>query len=1117
MTGLYDIVFSFAISYIAGSIPTDWFSRDNNFENKLEKCYQIALKKWTVNSSINNKLSHSMLSHLADLKKYLLTKPIDKPKDIDKLIAMWANELHNDPHCYCFILENKIDFINVKLDTYYSDLKNSTLKQQNTIQEIVESNGNKLDEIQLLLSQITQNQQCGNIEEQIKFINNIVGTNIKDLIDSLHTSTALSILNKLEVMYSEVISKDKNIATKIGRQKQLCADLSEGKLSRIIDIKNTEKEIQSIILPDTLTLENLSEWIYALNLHRIKIGSIVTMDREYVKEKAEYKKAFAAADKFYALLNRTEIVNGFPFLRALYCYWGFLVEGSSEWLIEYQSIDKNTFCGQKYYFQLIEATMLYMVDKPEAAFALAVSIKDDIDTSYVNFIILLGYHTKKKEYTLWALNLAVEKQIKIDQEGSSFIGFSISKETANQLLDIIPQLNFENEAEKSIVTQLCNSNLGHNVNTLDFKNKVDTVSEDMQAYAAMLMAQDGEVNLAFKLLNSKIEVGKMDFKQRSFINILSMSDEYRPHLYRLLKQNREQGITTDDLLLLNEFTLAMKVSDFDNALETISILYGRKPKDEMVLVNYINALSLVYPEKLLMLQEIVKSFEFIDPDSVENIYIRYAENNYLEFATEFIVTKQRSMNNEKLNFVFFTESTTGFIRSIVEKEYEDVEEGLCVLYSVGEERDVVVARSTTPLGRILIGKNKGDTVIFLEKELHIEAIYSKYYKGSFDYIREVTKQGGNQFLRMGKFDIEHPLESLQAMIREVNPDCINDRQRKCDALQKYENGEIGLIQLVDDNHIIGSYYRMLFTSFKVNILPAEIYIDRCSQIKSDTNFLLDLPACILLFEFAQKAKCSYRTRFQVSKHLYELIKETQKHARVDLSLDFYEGIKSGHVKRFDDHVDTDSEIRLNTLLEWIDKNCEVNVVTEALAISKATESRMSSLFSSTLVGLIDTNNYLISDEGIYEKLLLKGQVPIISTEAFISLTEDELLAKEYSNFLFECRFEGVHLEKDFIVKEYFKMENGKDNRFPDIIQNGFKNPFVLIEAINAGLDIAQDSQAIDLAKITLTNMFALIIRNYNTAFIQSQLMQQIQQALSYQSFNFKLVQECINDAIRMHK
>lgn len=1115
--GIDDIAVSFAVSYIAGSIPTlkDWLSRDKDFESRLNECYNRALKKWTVNDGIQDSLSNKMLSHLSELRDYLLTKPTGSHTDIDKLIAMWADELRSDTTCYNFIVENKLDFINSKQDEYYVDLKKSILGQLDTMQQGIESNSEKLDTVQQMMQQLIEMQQSGNEIELVKFLNCMLDTTVKNLINDLHTVTATRILSELEVSCSATISNNPIISEKITTLKQKSTILTKGELKFIQqDVSRINDKIISI--PDTLTSENLNEWLQALNLHRFKTGSMVAMSRELVKQDADYNDAFDAADKFYTLLNRTEVAGRFPILRAMYCYWGFLVKEDNIWLAEYQSIDKSTFGDQEYYFQLIEASMLFMAGKSEESFALAASIKDGIDASYVNFLILLGFHSHNIDYTLWALNTAIEKKIKISDDGSKFLAFSSSKETANLLLSVLPQLEFECEAEKEVIIQLCNNSLAHSINTSGFKDKIETLSDTILAYAAMLLALDGDVDYGFKLLNPRIEGGQMDIKQRLFIDILCMSHEHKPHLYRLLQQNRNQGEVNDNQLLFKEFELAMELSDYENALNAIDILYKRDPDNEIIFVNYISALGRVHPEELSIYEEKVISFVFSHTTGIKFIYSAYAENGRLEFATEFLSKNQRSKDDEGLRHFFYTESTMGFICPIVNKEYECAEEGLSVLYSIGEKKEVVIVRPTTPLGGALMNKKKGDVVNFKEVEYHIEGIYSKYYKESSDYMKEVVQYGGNEFMHMMHFDTNHPLESIEALIKEVSPDSANYEERKREALQKYENGEIGLIQLLDDNHIIGNYYKMLFTPFKIHISPIETYANRCSWIKSDTRFVLDLPACIILFEFAQKTGHEYSVRFHVSKYVCEFVKQSKKHIRRDISLDLFEGIRNGNIRRFDEHLDIDCEKRLQALSDWIESNCDIEVTSEALAISKSNEAISSALFSNTMVCLLNSNNCLITDESIFEQLL-QGEVPMISTEAFIHQMENEIVAKQYSEFLFECRFEGVRLDHNFIAEEYFKMENGEPNRFNDVIQNGDKNPYMLINAINAGLLIIRKTTKQNLAKISLTNMYSLILTNYNDKYFYSQEWTNIQEQLNCQIPYFISIKEYLDTAVGICK
>ena len=80
--GFDDVAVSFAVSYIAGYIPTltNWLSRNKDFENRWNDCYNKALNKWTINDGIKDHLSNRMYSCLSELKDYLLTKqPVTIP------------------------------------------------------------------------------------------------------------------------------------------------------------------------------------------------------------------------------------------------------------------------------------------------------------------------------------------------------------------------------------------------------------------------------------------------------------------------------------------------------------------------------------------------------------------------------------------------------------------------------------------------------------------------------------------------------------------------------------------------------------------------------------------------------------------------------------------------------------------------------------------------------------------------------------------------------------------------------------------------------------------------------------------------------------------------------
>lgn len=108
--GLDDIAISFALSYLAGNIPTikDRFSKKRDLDERIEKCYQKALKRWCQNDSIRKNMSIHIFENTKKLAKYIETENI---VIIRELIDLWGRELRNDELCYAFILECKLDGI----------------------------------------------------------------------------------------------------------------------------------------------------------------------------------------------------------------------------------------------------------------------------------------------------------------------------------------------------------------------------------------------------------------------------------------------------------------------------------------------------------------------------------------------------------------------------------------------------------------------------------------------------------------------------------------------------------------------------------------------------------------------------------------------------------------------------------------------------------------------------------------------------------------------------------------------------------------------------------------------------------------------------------------------
>ncbi len=107
-----EIAINFIISYIAGNLPA--IKSEGDLQERVDKAYQRALKRWSKNSSVRESLSSRYFAYIDNLKDYIITP---EAVNVDSLVKLWAEELRSDPICYDFILEHKIDDLRGKSES----------------------------------------------------------------------------------------------------------------------------------------------------------------------------------------------------------------------------------------------------------------------------------------------------------------------------------------------------------------------------------------------------------------------------------------------------------------------------------------------------------------------------------------------------------------------------------------------------------------------------------------------------------------------------------------------------------------------------------------------------------------------------------------------------------------------------------------------------------------------------------------------------------------------------------------------------------------------------------------------------------------------------------------
>lgn len=875
-------------------------------------------------------------------------------------------------------------------------------------------------------------------------------------------------------------------------------------------------EDDNITAPSSFSFSNLNEWLYIITYYRFHIGNYLPLSFENpVSYKLEQPQNII--NEFELNLSKTELRDCFNIIKRLYCFWNFLCDRNTKWVDEYLTINEQSLGEQKKYFLLVKTSMLLLARRHEEAFASLVNISEDMDDDVLRFAIMMSIQTNTVLHLRWALDKAANKKMKVASQEAVLIAHSINQERFKETLPAIANVEFQNMTDKIVLQQLCNY-YGHvKMDVSVLKDSANSLCDEMKAYAALILSSEGYTDMAFEMLRPIVNEDIPDVKQRIFLSVLSRMQQKKPELYRILVKNRKKGNECDDELLQLEFKLDCTVADYKNAFDAISELYRRHPSQDSIFANYLFTLGKVNPEALQEYGNYAIHLQYNHQEDVELAYLAFAENGYLEIATELLFRNAQNFDDYKLKNLYYQEVSFGLIAPFASREYECGDEGLFVLCDKAGDRIFYRAsESGNEVGKMMIGRKKKDNIsLEIGNEfvnLKVIGIYNKYYKYACEILRD-SMNGGNPGFTPFRIDMKHPVESLNAIMEKMHKNNESPEERRERAYAQYEEGNLALMQLVDNSNMLPSYYKLLFTSFKVfcNNSALELHKLNFLQINLDeATFILDMPTVITFAEFSAKTRLEITGNMSVTTVLHEYIKSVHKSFVRYANPDLYEAMRSGNLLQYSPYVDVDSKEHISRLLYWIDSHCKDIVADHALAIisnDKRTPLR-DQLFSSLSMLMQPKFFFVTDDRGLVKTL---PGISIISTETYIKLFCSPKVAEAYSEFIFNCNFRGVDMSDSYIINEYQKMKRNESNRIVDIMQNLQYNPYLFDKVVSAALKLASSELDINTLRVTLTNMFTMAFKAYNQDDVRS-LVDIAKDNFQLPYFSCQFVRECIIDA-----
>ena len=506
------------------------------------------------------------------------------------------------------------------------------------------------------------------------------------------------------------------------------------------------------------------------------------------------------------------------------------------------------------------------------------------------------------------------------------------------------------------------------------------------------------------IINKSVPGG--DFNVMKLVSFKAMASSF-PELIQ--HQMGDAAAPTDDILgkLLTEGTKAaypnlseqaiseqfisfMEIAEYGKAYEAIKQLWKRYPNDEWTTLNFIKATSLVAPQELSRLQKVALTMNYSTPQGVVFVSRAFGNNGFPQTAVDIWYNNALKFNDNELDTLFYVELLDSPMKEVVYKTYDMVSEGKCVLYDDGQKhRHCLIASGKTLMARTMLGKKKDDEFVLNiagdNRLVKIIGIFDKYYSIVHRALTDVIEQGGNRIMRPIKINAQMTPEELEKTLCEATG---MDTSKNVDVqLQDNYIAKPSFLLNCNPNDLLWSYYRFLFTDFRLTPWPQELKDpERFRFVTSQTRFVLDLSSLIVLFEKTMNGEYEPTRIFIVPNYLYEYLKEYKNRAGRQLSYDMHKVLEERRIHQFSEEPLEDVKLRYDSLIKWMDNYCERMSSTKVMQLAKLTnETEASLLFKHTVTLLMDDLSRALLTEDWYYLALIKEKIFMFDCDEFLGL------------------------------------------------------------------------------------------------------------------------------------
>jgi len=787
------------------------------------------------------------------------------------------------------------------------------------------------------------------------------------------------------------------------------------------DIENLVKLLDQFV--DTLHATEISESIKHQKFYQNYLKSLLTNNEEFGK----------SLDLIYE-----QIEKPYWFYTQFYCHY---LNRNKDFknmlasLIDYENLNGELHSE----FYLLKTIPLYKLRK-----------SDDLKKLLNDYLDSIDIVDEGKMLTLLIMCSLVSEFVSDEYFFEDKISKILKKNFFSNELKLLThyslKLKFSNNYDQEEVFQSLNEIKNNNGLTANCKNLIAENFDRLGKSAEALIFMNTYVDKNVVSESLRLYIIILRNQLRSKQNSLKGDGV---ELLGLLHFWRKSSDAIDEELLCLEHQLRALIDDFSALIEIDYLLYINFPDNYTYLYFYLACLEMTHNKiEIINISKQIPSVYENENTGISIAGVLLRNKNNLEKGFEILFNLAKNKDNTQARMNYFGMAITG---GALFESYKVVKIGNWVVYDVDGRKEKLKIVKSQGIQKDLINKSVGEK--FTQKHpltgkvstIEVLEIFNEY----LNLFREIEEEAKSPVNELGFYSFQLPsdLNDFPKFLMEQFGSSGSDKKLDVNQrMDEYSNFKIGytfLVSAVFKNNFVDGYnFLTKANDTRFITIPNSLTTNIDMQNES-LRFILDLSSLLLFYSLSNELNFNYyhqylisfNTRHQIEAYLNLELNSPQSTLTMDVTL---EGVENF----FHPEDSHDKRVALyQSILEWIDCNCEIDLVEEkldtVLKLSHSDEKRyegtiLKPVIDSLYLGTRENCRMISSELFIFKSEIITN---FLNPEKYLLTYYPEKCDEDFYRYLLKSNYLGINISFEVLRREFVDYIGGRENYFFKAVEN----------------------------------------------------------------------------------